>query len=78
VPDLVLDLCRQRELPLQGGRAQDPFALGEDAHQLRVAVHLDELDELGAVVVGHPIVCLDLAAALHVREKFLLVHTNDR
>ena len=29
------------ELPLERGRAQDPLALGEDAHELRVPVHLD-------------------------------------
>ena len=44
VPDLVLDLRGQRELPLQRRRAEDPVALGQHAHQLRVAVHLDELD----------------------------------
>ena len=44
VADLVLDLRGERELPLQRRRAEDPVALGEHAHQLRVAVHLDELD----------------------------------
>ena len=37
VADLVLHLRRQRELALQRRRAQDPLALGQDAHQLRVA-----------------------------------------
>jgi hypothetical protein len=69
VPDLVLHLRGQRELPLQRRRAQDPFAFGEDAHQLRVAVHLDELDELRPVVVGHPVGRLDLAAGLDVLEE---------
>ena len=55
VADLVLHLRGQRELALEGRRAQDPLALGQDAHQLRVAVHLDELDQLRAVVVGHPV-----------------------
>jgi hypothetical protein len=62
VADLVLHLRRQRELALQRRRAQDPLALGQDAHQLRVAVHLDELDQLRAVVVGHPVLGLDLAS----------------
>ena len=44
--DLVLHLRGQRQLPLQRRRAQDPLALGQDAHQLRVGVHLDELDQL--------------------------------
>jgi hypothetical protein len=68
--DLVLHLRGQRQLPLQRGRAQDPLALGEDAHQLAVPVHLDELDELRAVVVGHPVGRLDLAAGLDVLEEF--------
>ena len=71
VPDLVLDLRGQRQLPLQRRRAEDPVALGQDAHQLRVRVHLDELDELGAVLVRHPVACLDLAPVLHVLEKLL-------
>jgi hypothetical protein len=62
VPDLVLHLRGQGELSLQGRCAQDPLALGQHAHQLGVAVHLDELDELRAVVVGHPIAGFDLAA----------------
>ena len=36
--------------------------LWEDAHQLGVAVHLDELDELRPVLVGQPVAGLDLAA----------------
>jgi hypothetical protein len=76
--DLVLDLRGQGELALQGRRAQDPLSLGEDAHQLRVAVHLDELDQLRPVVVRHPVVGLDLAAALHVPEEFLFALIHDR
>ena len=71
VADLVLHLRRQRELALQRRRAEDPLALGQHAHQLRVAVHLDELDELRAVLVRHPVAGLDLAAGLHVLEEFL-------
>ena len=81
VPDLVLHLRGQRELPLERRRAEDPLALRQDAHQLRVAVHLDELDELRAVVVGHPVGGLDLAAGLHVLEEFSFAArsiTNDR
>jgi hypothetical protein len=69
VADLVLDLRRQGELPLQCRCPQDPVALGQDAHQLRVGVHLDELDEAAAVLVRHPVGHLDLAARLHVLEK---------
>ena len=72
VADLVLHLRGQGELPLQRRRAEDPLALGEDSHQLRVPVHLDELDELRPVVVGHPVAGLDLAAGLDVLEEFLL------
>ncbi len=72
VPDLVLHLRGQRELALQRRGAKDPLALGEDAHELGVAVHLDELHELRPVVVGEPIGRLDLAAALDVLEKGLL------
>src|SRR5436190_859446 len=78
VADLVLNLRRQREFPLQGGRAQDPLALWEDAHQLRVAVHLDELAQARAVLVGHPVVGLDLAAGLHVLEEFVFARHTER
>ena len=44
VADLVLHLAGQGQLPAQGGRAKDPLALGQDAHQLAVGVHLDELE----------------------------------
>ena len=73
VADLVLHLRRERELALQRRRAQDPFALGQHAHQLRVSVHLDELAQSGPVLVGHPVVGLDLAAGLHVFEESLLL-----
>jgi hypothetical protein len=71
VPDLVLDLRGERELALQRRRAQDPVALGQHAHELRVAVHLDELHEPRAVLVGHPVARLDLAAGLDVLEELL-------
>ena len=73
VADLVLHLRGQRELALQRRRAEDPLALGQDAHQLRIAVHLDELHELRPVVVREPIGRLDLAAGLDVLEKCLLI-----
>ena len=76
VPDLVLHLRGQGELALEGRRTEDPLALGQDAHELGVAVHLDELDELRPVVVGHPIGRLDLPAGLDVLEKCLLVVRN--
>jgi hypothetical protein len=47
-------------------RAHDPFALGQDAHQLAVGVHLDEPEHGDPVLVGHPVGRLDLAAGGHV------------
>ena len=64
--DLVLDLRGERELPAQRRRPHDPLALGEDAHQLAVGVHLDEAQDLGPVLVGHPVGRLDLAAVRDV------------
>src|SRR5205823_2600223 len=62
----------------EGRRAEDPLTLREHAHQLGVGVHLDELEHRGAVVVRHPVVRLDLAAAHHVRVEsvgtLLIVH----
>ena len=76
VTDLVLHLCRQGELALQRRRAQDPLPLREDTHQLGVPVHLDELDQLRPVLVGHPILDVDLPAGLDVLEKRLLGHAG--
>src|SRR5215210_885403 len=72
VADLVLDLRRQCELPLQRRRAQDPVPLREHPHQLGVPVHLDELDQPGAVLGRHPVVRLDEPAGLDIVEKLLL------
>jgi hypothetical protein len=76
VADLVLHLRGQRELALERRRAEDPLALGQHAHKLGVAVHLDELDELRPVLVGHPVGRLDLPAGLDVLEKCLLIAGN--
>ena len=76
VADFVLHLRGQRELALEGRRAEDPLALGQHAHELRVAVHLDELDQLRPVVLRQPIGRLDLAAGLDVLEKGLLFVGN--
>src|SRR6185295_14953695 len=76
VADLVLHLGGEGELSLQGWCPEDPLALGEDAHELRVPVHLDELDERFAVVLGHGIAGLDLASALDVRFEFGFAHTQ--
>ena len=78
VADLVLHLRRQRELALERRGAEDPLALGQDAHELGVAVHLDELDQLRPVVVRHPVGRLDLAAGLDVLEKCLLIAVESR
>ncbi len=60
VPDLVLDLGGQGQLAAQGRRPHQPLALGQDAHQLAVGVHLDEAQDGGPVLVGHPVGRLDL------------------
>ena len=67
VPDLVLDLRGQGQLPAQGRRPHQPLALGQDAHQLAVGVHLDEAQDGRPVLVGHPVGRLDLAAGRDVR-----------
>src|SRR5688500_16908772 len=72
MPDLVLHLGRESELALERRRPQDPLALGEHAHDLRVAVHLDELDERLAIGVRHRVARLDLATLLDVRFEFFL------
>ena len=47
-------------------------------------MHLDELDQLRAVVVGHPVARLDLPAGLDIIDKFLFLsghrasYPNDR
>ena len=65
--DLVLDLGRQGQLAAQRRRAEEPLALRQDAHQLRVGMHLDEAQDAGPVLVGHPVAGLDLAAGRDVR-----------
>ena len=55
MPDLVLDLGGERELPAQGRRAHEPLALGEDAHQFAVGVHLDEAQDRRPVLIRHPV-----------------------
>src|SRR5829696_2925156 len=82
VADLVLHLRGERELPLERRSTEDPLPLRQDAHELGVPMHLDELDQLGPVILGHRVVGLDLSAGLHVLEEFLVGHlaseTNDR
>ena len=69
VAHLVLDLRGEGELSLERRRPEDPVALREDAHQLRVRVHLDELRQASAVLVGHPLARLDEPAGLDVGEE---------
>jgi hypothetical protein len=64
--DLVLDLRRQRKLPPKRRRPHQPLALGQDAHQLAVGMHLDEAQDARPVLVRHPVGRLDLAAARDV------------
>ena len=65
--DLVLHLGGEGELAPQGRRTEQPFALRQDAHQLAVGVHLHEAEDALAILVGHPVAGLDLAAGLDVR-----------
>ena len=76
VADLVLHLRGERELALERRRAQDPVALGQDAHQLGVAVHRDELHEQRAVLVGHRVARLDDPSRLDVLEERASVVTT--
>ena len=69
--DLVLDLGGQRPLAAQGRGARDPLPLGQRPHELRVRVHVDELDVGLAVLVGHPVVGLDLLAGVDALEELL-------
>jgi hypothetical protein len=77
VPDLVLHLRGQGELPLERRRPEDPLALGEHAHELGVGVHLDELPEARAVLVRHPVVGLDLTSGLDVLEELTLARFHN-
>ncbi len=67
VADFVLDLGGERQLAAKGRSTHQPLALGQDAHELRVGVHLDEAQDGRPVLVGHGVDGLDLAAAHHVR-----------
>jgi len=67
VADLVLHLGHERHLAAEAGSARDPRAFGERADDLGVRVLLDHADELAAVLGRHPIVRLDLLAAVDTR-----------
>jgi hypothetical protein len=73
VADLVLHLGREGELALERRRAEDPLALRQDAHELRVPVHLDELDERLSVGARHLVARLHQTAILHVGAELVLV-----
>src|ERR671919_340701 len=64
VPSLILHLRGQGQLPLQRGRPRNPLALGEATHHLGIRVHLDELQQRGPILIGHPLAGLDLLAAI--------------
>src|SRR5918999_2325742 len=64
VARLVLDLGREGELPAERRGPGDPLPFGQAAHHLRVGVHLDELEERLAILVGHPVPRLDLLAGV--------------
>src|SRR5688500_6149719 len=74
----VLHLRRERHLALERRRTWDLLALGDRSHDLRVGMHLDELQDAVAVVVGHPILGFDLAAGfdvfLELRQLLLVGH----
>ena len=85
VPGLVLDLCGERQLPLQGRGAEIPVALRQHAHQLGVRVPIStNFVRRVRYSFGIPVTGLDETARLHVREELVGagVHTsmlpNDR
>ncbi len=67
VADFVLDLRGERQLAAQSRSSHQPLALGQDAHELGVGVHLDESQDGRSVLVGHGVDGLDLAAVHDVR-----------
>src|SRR5918999_5584560 len=66
MPDLILDLRRERHLAHQRRGPGETLALRERPHYLGVGVHLDELEHSTPIVVRHPIGGLDLPTGLHV------------
>ena len=74
VAHLVLHLGGQGKLALEGRRAEDPLALGQHAHDCRLPCISMNLISLARYSSGIGSFGLDLAAALHVLKKLLLVH----
>ena len=64
VPRLVLHLGKQDRLALQRGRAGDPVALGQLSDDLGMGMLADLADQRLAVALGHPLLGLDLLAAV--------------
>ena len=67
MPALVLHLGQQRRLAPQRGRAGDPVALGQHAHDLGMRVLADLADQRAAIRLGHPVICLDPLVGVDAR-----------
>ena len=76
VADLVLHLRGQRELPLERRRRRIHSRSGSTPISSELPCISMNLIELRPVLVRHPVVDLDLAAALHVLEEVLLRHSR--
>ena len=76
VARLVLHLGQQDRLAFQGGRAGDPVALGQLADNLGMGVLADLADQCAAIVIGHPVLGLDLFIGVHtiLKGAFLFGH----
>jgi len=67
VPDLILDLGNEGEFALERRCIRDPFPFRQCPADLAVGVHVDQADELLAILGRHPVGRLDFLAALNPR-----------
>src|SRR5919199_5114664 len=67
---LVLDLGAQRHLSLEAGRGREALPFWDRPHDLGVRVHLYELENTRSIIVGHPVLGLDLVARLDASFEF--------
>jgi hypothetical protein len=76
VAAFILDLRHQDRLALEGGSARDPVALGQHADDLGVRVLLDLPHQRAPVMLGHPVLRLDLDVGVDARleRSFLRRH----
>ena len=75
---LVLHLGEQDRLALQRRRAGDPVALGQLADDLGMGVLADLADQRLAVALGHPLLGLDLLAAVDALLEGALLRQSSR